>query len=434
MKRRFLSPLPEFRSILYTSPNSVTLVCLSSDGKCIFLLCTLQGSLKVLYRINPNYKDKDNESLSNDKITAIKVVKGDRLVYGTFNGHIKIINLKTGDHIEDEKEIIDNPNQSNHHQPILQIANENVHVDSDGKLFVNGIIVLDDRILQPCSLFIEDKNEIHSIYLVKFRTIYRYEILSKHLQTFNLDSSVYGYFCASELFIENIDNVVNNADTFNFKTSLVLITDQGELFTLSSESDTNKTFSIKKMISSTQSLEQSPSQSPSQDDNESESESENDDSDYANENDTESPEKSDQFRIFGLIKYPWGNKNNNHLIKLNVNLLQKRAHVEVIKYGINNINISSDCEDVIVEFPLVNVVCPLCTSVSSSSSSSSTTTTQTLPLNTLNCLQGHPLTICSLSATLIPSITSFRCRSCRAAYSCNPSQCHFCPGLLTKIN
>ena len=418
MKRRFLAPLPEFRSILYTSSNSVTLVCLSSDGRCIYLLCTLQGTLKVLHKIN-----NDNERISSDKITAIKVVKGDRLVYGTFNGQIKIVDLKTGNVIEDE-----NRARYNSDQPILQIANENVHVDSDGKLFVNGLIVLDDGILQPCGLFIDDKSEIHSIYLVKFRTIYKYEILSKQLQTFNLDSSVCGYFCAIEIFIESIDgSAVNYADTFTFKTTfLILITDQGELFALSSDNDDNETFSIKK-ISSSQSLEQCPSQ----DDNESESENENenDDSEYANENnDTESSfeKKIDQYRIFGLIKYPRGNeKYNNHLIKLNVNLLQKRAHLEVIKHGISiNNNIS---DDVIVEFPLVKVVCPLCTSASS-------TRTQTLPLNTLSCLQGHPLTICSLSATPIPSITSFRCRSCGAAYSCNPNRCHFCPGLLTKIN
>lgn len=422
MKRRFLSPLPEFRSILYTSHNSVTLVCLSSDGQEIFLLCTLQGTLKSLYKIINSIKTDKN---SNCKITAIKVVEGDRLVVGCFDGQIKIINIFTGELIEDEKEVIDtSKTEFQSSQPILQIATENVYADSDGKLFVHGRVVLDDGILQPCSLFIDEKGDSNSrcIYFVKFRSIYKYRLdqslhlnSSEKLQRFALDPSINGYFCASEF-------LVKKTDSDSFKPSLVVITNQAELFTLI---ETNNTWSLQRLSSTpTQSLEQSPSL-VSSDGSDSEDEDENgNNSDYLNENDTESSEKGDHFQVFGLIKCP----SSTDLLILNVNnSIQKRAHLKVIKGESDENSDSSLMNRGSIEFPLVSIICPLCPSG----------LPQDLLLNTKNCLQGHPLTICSQSAALNPSVTSFRCRSCNAAYSPtinHPSKCQFCPGLLTKIN
>lgn len=432
MKRRFFSTLPEFRSISYTQINSVSLVCLTSDGKALFLLCTLQGSLRLLYKHN------DDSNGIDCKLTAIKVIKGNRVVVGTFEGKIKIIDLSTGKElIENQKAVPIGPISTH---PILQIATENIFVDSAGKLFDSEQLILNDGILQPCGLFIDDTDQ--SIYLVKFRSIYRYSCRNEQdqeqrkeqrkktqqdlnepslprklqLQKFTLEPSVNGYFCASELFIDD-------------RVSLVAATDYGELFILKN----TPTWSLQK-LSPIKPLQLS--QVDCELDNSSNTDSENDsdvvpESDNHNEteNDTNILSKLEQFQVFGLIKHP-SQPNNNSFIILNVNSLQKRANLEVVRLDLDSNAVDSNSntpQQDQIKFPLAKIICPLCSTASAA---------QTLSLDAFTCLQGHPITICSLSSTLIPSITSFRCRSCQAAYSpsFDPISCRFCSGLLTKIN
>lgn len=170
MKRRFFPLEQEFRAITYTSPNSVQMICLASDGHSIWLFDALEGNLKLLFE------------RSTDKFTTIQMKNETELLIGTFNGEIVTKSLQN-DSLESQKYS---------EFPIISICNDLNHFfDSQGRLFSNGKVISDDGILQPCRLL----KSLDNLFFVKHCSIYIFDNNDKHLKT----TQTTGLICAAEL-------------------------------------------------------------------------------------------------------------------------------------------------------------------------------------------------------------------------------------------
>lgn len=200
MKRRFW-PLPhDLRAILYTAPNQTTLIGLSSDGRFIWLLDTLEQNIELIVESTEQH----------DKFTCIRMKDPETILIGTFKGTLITKSLKTEKSDYDTRKISSNP--------ITLIIDENFQVDSSGRLFYKNQIILNDEILQPCALLRSEK----FIYFLKHRNIY---IINKNngnkefnINTVKLEQN--GYICAAEL---------------DFNGALYFCTDSGEVYYLEIE-------------------------------------------------------------------------------------------------------------------------------------------------------------------------------------------------------
>ena len=356
MKRRFW-PTIDFRAIHYLAPNRVELLALEANGEAIWLFESLTGALK------PFWAD------STANVTAITVLDDCQILLGTFDGRLIKLN-EAG-----ESQLI-----AQIDCPLLLIANEDAFVDSSGRLYWKSRVVLDDGVLQPCGLFLS--KSAFSLFLIKHRTIYTFNILSESVSSVKLDSD--GVFCAATLLNHRI---------------LLLATDSNHFYTF------DHAEGYLKRINALES-DSSDSESSNSDDSESETISESKTISLKSE------------RIFSIIT----NQTQNDPIVLKVDSIHKRAWLESVKLTCEFVKTINQIPPITITFEKVPVICPLCPN----------SRPQTLPLNSSKCSKGHPLTICAIKKEIVSDLNVFRCRNCNAAYSCNPfTACIFCSSLLT---
>lgn len=352
MVRRFFPLEMEFRAIIYTTNNRTTLIGLAANGHSLWLVDALDGTAVALLQN------------SSTKFTSIAMKNETTVLVGSFEGGICELSIVTGV-MSNRRNVSDSP--------IVLLHNESTFADSNGHLFVNDKLVLDDGILQPCALL--ESNEI--IYYIKHSSVHIYNLNTGSLESVTLSSSV---FCAAELYSDN---------------QLILCTDSNQLYILDSNDLKLKEYNTNDSI---------------------ESESDSDREDEEDENVDDSRDNSD--RIFSLILSP---KSNNDLLLLKVNTTTKLARLETIQTS--RAAVTSDTNCVVTD--KVNILCPLCQDIQS----------QSVLLNSKVCNSGHPIAICAQSKLLINDhLETYRCRSCHLAYSSNPQSCLQCPSsLITKI-
>ena len=350
MKRRFFPLGQEFRAIIYTASNSSQLICLSADGHSIWSFDALDGILNLVIG-----------SSSSDKFTSIQMKNDVELLIGTFGGEI-ITKSLLNDSIINSKKYSE--------YPILSIHNENLFYDSQGKLFSNGKVILDDGILQPCRVL--KSNE--QLFFIKHSAIY---IFDGRNDNFIMKLAV--------------DEPVRVAE-LDQNDNLVICTDRSRLFTL----DSLKLKEIDGKEEDEQADEQAAAAATDSSDSE-----------------NEILDKSTTEQVFSLIKNP----NAFELLLLKVDSVHKRVWFETVKItsSMNHNNITINPSETL------QVACPLCDDNQQ----------QTLPINTNSCSKGHPITICSQTNQLI-TIHCYKCRRCNCAFTTKPPTCPFCNSLITK--
>lgn len=379
MIKRFYEAEEEFRAITFTSKNQTKLIGITADGKSIFLIDTLEGSIKLLL---------DTIATATNKFTSISMKNDTNILVGTFSGEVIEISIENNNIKIIEKK------KTKSLLPILFIFDAGTFVDSQGRLFVNDKLILDDEILQPVALL--ESNSI--FYFVKHSSIHIYDTKNEKLTSFNSPNLI---FCAAE---------------FDQNNQLVLCTICNQLYIFDSNQMKLKEFDCDDSDDLEEDLER-----------ESEPEDLNSEShDFDGKN----------CRILGLIKSP---DQVSDLIVLKVDEAKKEAKLEIIKskcipgtqlsttntaITTNNARDSTTTATTTADTAAdsASIVCPLCQ------------TTQNIPLKSKTCTNGHPITICYNSKTLINThFQTYRCRSCHLAYSENPQSCVRCGSLITKI-
>lgn len=305
---------------------------------------------------------------ANDKkFTAIHVIDQDSLGIATFDGEILTFSLS-------KKEIVAVRKVSQ--SPVLIVSDGGLSCDSLGRLFLDTLCVLDDGVLQPSNIFFcPNKNRI---FFIKHRTVYR--LLRDEptdIQKISLKSPVLGTFFASELVGDQ----------------LILATDRGEVFSLHNDSLQFEPFSIV---------------DNNEEENDQDDENEEDENDNENEKSTSAFSQS----ILAIIKSPHG------ISLLTVDSTSKHASIKTFPTKTTTAT-TMNTKEIELNISVCPVECPLCEN-----------SLQSLPLNTFRCLNGHPISICSLTRRRIDSTFCFRCRRCASAFSEPLQSCLHCNSLL----
>jgi hypothetical protein len=246
--------------------------------------------------------------------------------------------------------------------------------DSQGRLFSNEKIILDDGILQPCQILKSSKY----LFLLKHSSIYIFD--SKN----------------NDEFITRLrhDHLITGAAEMDFNDNLLVCTDRGIILTLEGlELKFNK---IK--------MKQ-------------ESDDENDeDFEFGDSSDQEISPNSESISIFNLIRNP----NYPEILIFKLDSFHKKAWIDQIPISSSHLKIKKSLSPPLPNFNITaHIVCPLCNE------------SQNLLLNSNSCLNGHPITICSLTKQLITT-KCYKCRGCNCAFITNPKSCPYCRGLITK--
>lgn len=353
----------EFRAVCW-SPSVLptlgsVLACVSVDGRDVRFFDPVDSRLTTILPplLSPHHPS--------NRITAMAWEEQETLLFGTHGGQRIALNVCTGATTQ----------QSLSTAPILCVSG-NAAVDARGRLFVNGVLRLDDGIMQPSFLAATSP-----LVMCKLRTVYWVEDDGHDVNTQQLALETGVIVAASRLH-----------------DGLLVATDTGGLYTV----NRNGSWPFLPTTSSVPSFA---------------------DESHVTEDETEEDATEGVERTLAVATHG----NMLALVKTTESARQARIELHQIDTALaapelqEPLNTERSTYQQPADQKLVS--CPLCGDDKK----------QSLSVLADSCMSHHPITICSTTQTRIDTPSCFRCRVCKRAFSIRPPSCTFCHGPIRLV-